>query len=128
MGVLYHQRSPIDHLCQLKQTLKPGGQLVLETLFLPGSSSFAWTPKKRYARMRNIWLIPSISELEIWLIRSGFEKVEIIDKSITTINEQRSTEWMTFNSLSDALNPVDLNLTIEGWPAPRRILVTANAI
>ncbi|MAD91323.1 MAG: tRNA 5-methoxyuridine(34)/uridine 5-oxyacetic acid(34) synthase CmoB [Gammaproteobacteria bacterium] len=128
MGVLYHQRSPIDHLCQLKKTLKPGGQLVLETLFLQGSSSFASTPEKRYAQMRNTWLIPSVSELKIWLIRSGFEKVKIIDKSVTTINEQRSTEWMTFNSLSDALNPADPDLTIEGWPAPRRILVTANAI
>jgi len=43
MGVLYHQRSPIDHLRQLKSTLRPGGQLVLETLFVPGDEAFART-------------------------------------------------------------------------------------
>jgi len=29
MGVLYHQRSPVEHLRELAQTLRPGGQLVL---------------------------------------------------------------------------------------------------
>ena len=32
MGVLYHRRSPLDHLWQLKDQLAPGGELVLETL------------------------------------------------------------------------------------------------
>ena len=41
MGVLYHQRAPIDHLLQLRQTLRPGGQLVLETIYLPGDEAFA---------------------------------------------------------------------------------------
>ena len=127
MGVLYHQRSPIEHLYQLKKTLKPGGKMVLETLFLPGLDSFASTPKSRYARMRNIWLLPTISELKIWLARTGFDEIEIIDKSITTIYEQRSTKWMTFESLDKGLDPIDTSLTIEGWPAPRRILITAVA-
>src|SRR5690606_32557236 len=30
MGVLYHRRSPMDHLRELKDTLRPGGELVLE--------------------------------------------------------------------------------------------------
>ncbi|MEH6561984.1 MAG: tRNA 5-methoxyuridine(34)/uridine 5-oxyacetic acid(34) synthase CmoB, partial [Marinobacter sp.] len=32
MGVLYHRRSPLDHLLELKGTLRRGGELVLETL------------------------------------------------------------------------------------------------
>ncbi len=127
MGVLYHQRSPIDHLRQLKSTLRPGGQLVLETLFLPGKESFACTPVDRYARMRNVWLLPSVAELRTWLQRSGFADVQIIDETVTTTNEQRSTEWMAFESLAEALDPVDPSQTVEGWPAPRRVVAIANA-
>ncbi len=127
MGVLYHQRSPIDHLRQLKSTLRPGGQLVLETLFMPGDESFACTPADRYARMRNVWLLPTVPELTTWLQRSGFGDVQIIDESVTTIDEQRSTEWMTFESLAEALDPTDQSRTVEGWPAPRRVVAIANA-
>jgi tRNA (mo5U34)-methyltransferase len=127
MGVLYHQRSPIDHLRQLRRTLRPGGQLVLETLFVPGEESYACTPEDRYARMRNVWLLPTVAELSTWLDRSGYRRIEIVDKSLTSTDEQRSTEWMTFESLSDALDPDDPERTVEGWPAPRRVVVTATA-
>ena len=125
MGVLYHQRSPIDHLKRLKTTLRPGGQLVLETIFVPGEESYACTPKDRYARMRNVWLLPTIAELTTWMRRTGYRDIEIVDQSITTTDEQRSTEWMTFESLREALDPDDPSKTIEGWPAPRRVVVTA---
>jgi tRNA (mo5U34)-methyltransferase len=127
MGVLYHQRSPLAHLQQLKSLLRPAGQLVLETIFLPGDKSFAWTPTDRYARMRNVWLLPTIAELTTWLQRSGFTDIDVIDQSTTSINEQRSTEWMTFGSLAEALDPNDPSQTIEGWPAPQRAVVLANA-
>lgn len=127
MGVLYHQRSPIEHLRQLRQTLRPDGQLVLETLYLPGDEAFAKTPEDRYARMRNVWLLPSLTELQIWLGRTGYKDVEIIDTSITTVAEQRSTEWMTFESLREALDPKDSSRTVEGWPAPHRVVITATA-
>lgn len=127
MGVLYHQRSPLDHLRQLRGTLCPGGQLVLETIFIPGEESYACTPAERYARMKNVWLLPTLAELSTWLRRTGFRDVEIIDTAITTVAEQRSTEWMTFESLADALDPKDPTRTVEGWPAPRRVVVTATA-
>ncbi|MDH3350398.1 MAG: tRNA 5-methoxyuridine(34)/uridine 5-oxyacetic acid(34) synthase CmoB [Gammaproteobacteria bacterium] len=127
MGVLYHQRSPLEHLRQLRQTLRPGGQLVIETIFMPGEESCACTPTGRYARMRNVWLLPTIRELTTWLLRSGFRDVEIVDQSVTTTEEQRSTEWMTFESLREALNPDDPERTVEGWPAPRRVVAVANA-
>ena len=126
MGVLYHQRSPIDHLQELRQTLRPEGQLVLETIYLPGIDAFAATPPDRYARMRNVWLLPTIPELITWLDRSGYKNIEVIDQSLTTVDEQRSTEWMTFESLREALDPTDPSCTVEGWPAPHRVVVTAS--
>jgi len=127
MGVLYHQRSPLDHLRQLRETLRPGGQLVLETIYVPGEESFACTPANRYARMRNVWLLPTVAELRTWLQRTGFVDVEVVDQSLTTTDEQRSTEWMTFESLREALQPGDPERTVEGWPSPRRVIVVANS-
>jgi len=127
MGVLYHQRSPIDHLRQLRDTLRPGGQLVLETIFIPGNESYACTPEDRYARMKNVWLLPTVSELTTWLQRTGYRDIEIVDESKTSPEEQRATEWMSFESLADALDPNDLSKTVEGWPAPRRVIMTASA-
>jgi tRNA (mo5U34)-methyltransferase len=127
MGVLYHQRSPIEHLRQLRDTLRPDGQLVLETIFLPGEESYACTPPDRYARMRNVWLLPTIAELATWLDRTGFVDIEVVDQSATTSEEQRTTEWMPFDSLKEALDPADSSRTVEGWPAPRRVVVLARA-
>ena len=125
MGVLYHRRSPLEHLRELRNTLRPDGQLVLETLYLPGDTAYACTPADRYARMRNVWLLPTLSELNTWLQRSGFTDIDIIDTSITTSEEQRTTEWMPFESLAEALDPDDPGRTVEGWPAPHRVVVTA---
>lgn len=125
MGVLYHQRSPIEHLRQMRDTLRPGGELVLETLFIPGEESYACTPPDRYARMRNVWLLPTVAELTTWLMRSGYRDIRVVDQSETTPAEQRSTEWMPFESLAEALDPEQPGRTIEGWPAPQRVIVLA---
>ena len=127
MGVLYHQRDPLRHLRDLFGTLRPGGQLVLETLFLPGDDLRAETPPGRYARMRNVWLLPTVPQLARWLEETGYEDIDVVDTSVTTTDEQRSTEWMTFESLDEALDPANPDLTVEGWPAPRRVVLTAQA-
>ena len=127
MGIIYHRRSPIDHLQQCKQCLKPGGELVLETLYVDGPAGYSLTPQKKYARMSNIWFIPSIGTLENWLTRCGFKNVRIINKSITTTKEQRKTEWMPFESLKDAIDIDDTSKTIEGLPAPKRVVIIANS-
>jgi tRNA (mo5U34)-methyltransferase len=127
MGVLYHQRDPLAHLAHLRSTLRAGGQLVLETLFLPGDDLRAATPDGRYARMRNVWLLPTVPQLLAWLQAAGYAGLEVVDTTITTMQEQRSTKWMTFESLREALDPDDAGRTIEGWPAPRRVVVTARA-
>jgi len=124
-GVLYHQRSPIEHLRQLRGQLRPGGELLLETLILPGDEPFARTPPGRYARMRNVWLLPTLAELDTWLSRTGYTGIVHGSPCRTTPAEQRPTDWMRFESLSAALDPGDPARTIEGWPAPTRVVVRA---
>jgi tRNA (mo5U34)-methyltransferase len=125
MGVLYHRRSPFDHLEELKLALKPGGELVLETLVIEGGRNQVLVPGERYAQMRNVWYIPSAEELLHWLRRAGFTDEKLIDINQTTVYEQRSTAWMQFHSLREFLDPNDDNRTIEGYPAPRRALIVA---
>ncbi len=125
MGVLYHRRSPFDHLLQLKELLRVGGELVLETLIIEGDEEAVLVPEDRYAKMRNVWFLPSPAGLQRWLTRCGFKDVKLVDVSPTTFEEQRATPWMRFESLKDYLNPEDPALTIEGYPAPRRAILTA---
>lgn len=127
MGVLYHRRSPFDHLYELRSLLRSGGELVLETLIIEGGRDSVLVPQGRYARMRNVWFIPSVLTLEGWLQRCGFRNIRLIDVTTTTVEEQRSTAWMTFESLPDFLDPIDQTLTLEGLPAPRRAIVVAEA-
>lgn len=126
MGVLYHRRSPIDHLMQLWDWLQPGGELVLETLVIEGIQGQSLMPEKRYAKMRNVWFIPACETLAQWLKRCNFENIRCIDVSKTTMEEQRTTEWMQFESLADFLDPDDPEKTVEGYPSPRRALFIAN--
>jgi len=125
MGVLYHRRSPIDHLLALKDCLVKGGELVLETLVVEGDGQQVLVPEDRYAQMRNVWFLPSVPALELWLRRAGFVDVRCVDVSITTVEEQRGTDWMRFQSLSDYLDPADHSRTVEGLPAPMRAVIVA---
>lgn len=125
MGVLYHRRSPLDHLQELKNSLRAGGELVLETLVVEGDVHTALMPEDRYGKMRNVWFIPSVAMLELWLRRLGFRDIRAVDVTVTSTDEQRSTEWMRFESLSDFLDPEDSARTIEGYPAPKRAVIVA---
>ncbi|MES9829880.1 MAG: tRNA 5-methoxyuridine(34)/uridine 5-oxyacetic acid(34) synthase CmoB [Candidatus Thiodiazotropha sp.] len=125
MGVFYHRQSPFAHLAELKGALRNGGELVLETLVIEGGENRVLVPRGRYAKMRNVWFIPSTETLHKWLERAGFNQVKLIDVSVTTTEEQRATEWMRFESLADYLDPADRRLTIEGYPAPRRAIFIA---
>lgn len=125
MGVLYHRRSPLDHLQELFQLLAPGGELVLETLTVAGDEQTVLMPKDRYAMMRNVFFLPSEAMLAIWLERCGFEDVRLADVSVTRVEEQHSTDWMRFQSLPDFLDPQNADLTVEGYPSPRRATLIA---
>jgi tRNA (mo5U34)-methyltransferase len=122
MGVLYHRRSPIDHLLELREMAVPGGEVVLETLVIDGKEGESLVPEARYAKMRNVWFIPSVLTLEGWLKRCGYKKIKLVDVNQTSIEEQRVTPWMEFESLKEFLDTKDLNKTIEGYPAPKRAI------
>ncbi|MCV6622906.1 MAG: tRNA 5-methoxyuridine(34)/uridine 5-oxyacetic acid(34) synthase CmoB [Cellvibrionaceae bacterium] len=125
MGVLYHRRSPMDHLRELKSTLKPGGQLVLETLVIEGELGDCLVPEGRYAMMNNVWFLPSSATLLSWMRKCGYKNPRVVDENITSCEEQRSTDWMLFHSLNEFLDPDDKSKTAEGHPAPRRAVFVA---
>lgn len=126
MGVLYHRRSPIDHLLKLRDCLRPGGEVVLETLVVDGPEGYALTPEDRYAKMRNVWFIPSRATLKSWLLRCKFKDPVCIDVTPTRVVEQRKTPWTSGESLQDFLHPENPERTIEGYPAPVRATFIAS--
>ena len=125
MGVLYHQRDHMEHLSQLQEMMVPDAELVLETLVVEGPEDFILVPKGRYAQMRNVYSIPSIKTLKSWLNDANFNNVRLVDVNKTTTEEQRKTPWIGASgaSLEDFLDPFDDSLTIEGYPAPTRVIV-----
>ncbi len=125
MGVLYHRREPADHLRRLREVAVPGGQLLLETLVVEGSTSLY--PESRYARMRNVHEVPTVERLCTQIQDAGFRGIRVVDLAATTVDEQRSTPWMYFESLAECLDPQNPHLTIEGYPAPLRAVIVASA-
>lgn len=129
MGVLYHRRSPFDHIMHLKKLLKHGGELVLETLVIDGDDvshpDQILIPDNRYAQMNNVWFIPTTQMLTKWMERCNLTDIKVADINQTSLEEQRATDWMTFQSLSDFLDPNDNNKTLEGYPAPKRAIMVA---
>jgi len=126
MGIIYHHRHPIKQLIDIREALKPGGQAILETIGIPGEESIALFPEDRYARMGNVWFVPTLSCFINWAKKARFIDVEVICDSDLNSDEQRTTKWCPppFQSLSDSLDPDDSSLTIEGHPAPRRFLLS----
>ncbi len=125
LGVLYHRSDPISSLKSLKKGLQKDGELYLDTFMIDSEEEVALTPKNRYSKIPNIYFIPSIPALKNWCIRAGFKTVDILQVSKTDQNEQRKTDWIQGESLSDFLNPDNPNLTIEGYPAPKRVYIRA---
>lgn len=125
MGILYHRRSPVDFLMQIRNMLTSDGELVLETLIIEGEENIALVPDDRYAKMPNIYFIPTIGVIFSWLKHSGFKDSFCADISRTTAGEQRRTEWVNTESLPDFLDSSDNFKTVEGYPAPVRAVFIA---
>lgn len=127
MGVLYHRRCPLDHLAALRGFLRPGGELILETMVVAGIEGYSLLPRGRYAGMRNVWFLPTVGTLTSWLHRLGFVNINVGACVPTSAEEQRATPWSGPVSLVDFLDPHDPGRTIEGYPAPVRAILTARA-
>ena len=128
MGVLYHQRDHMAHLSQLRKMMAPNAELVIETLIVENPEDYILIPKDRYAQMRNVYSLPSIKTLKSWLNDANFKNVRVVDINKTTTTEQRKTPWIGENgaSLEDFLDPLDDSLTIEGYPAPKRVIIVCD--
>ena len=127
MGIIYHHRNPIQQLLEMKRSLVPGGEILLETIGIPGKESYALFPEDRYAKMRNVWFVPTTDCFLNWIKRAKFKDVELIEVSELTSDEQRLTKWCPppRESLEDFLDPHDRTKTLEGYPAPIRIAAKA---
>lgn len=124
MGVLYHRKSPIDHLEHLKRSLAPGGTMIMETIVVDGDEQTCLIPQDRYAQMRNVWFLPSVEMLCLWMQRIGLKEIEVVDVSTTTVEEQRATDWMLFHSLPEFIDESGQR-TSEGYDLPKRAIIKA---
>ncbi|MCP4915221.1 MAG: tRNA 5-methoxyuridine(34)/uridine 5-oxyacetic acid(34) synthase CmoB [Oligoflexia bacterium] len=127
MGIIYHHRNPIAQLVEIREALVPGGEVIIETIGIPGEESYALFPEDRYARMGNTWFVPTLSCFINWLKKAKFIDVEVVADSDLTEDEQRLTDWCPppMQSLKDSLDENDPSKTIEGHPAPRRFCLKA---
>jgi tRNA (mo5U34)-methyltransferase len=125
LGVLYHRTDPIAMLKSLNKGLNKGGELILDTFMIDGDDEMVLTPRDRYSKMRNVYFIPTVNALKNWCYRAGFSEIEVLEEKVTDLNEQRKTEWIDSQSLSDFLDPNDSSKTIEGYPAPKRVYIKA---
>jgi tRNA (mo5U34)-methyltransferase len=48
MGLLYHRKSPIEHLQNIRKLLKDGGELILETLVVEGDENTVLFPEASF--------------------------------------------------------------------------------
>ena len=119
LGVLYHRTNPIECLRILKNALNKNGEIVVDTLVIQGENELVLSPLS-YAKMKNVYFIPTIRAFQNWLIRAGFREIELIAVKKTTNAEQRKTAWSGGESLEDFLDKNDKNKTIEGYGAPTR--------
>jgi len=125
MGILYHQRDPLRILERMRQMLSRGGELILETLVLAEDGDAELQPPGRYAKMNNVFTIPTVARLIKWLQAAGYNDIRCVDVTPTTLVEQRTTDWINSESLEDFLDPQNSELTVEGHPAPVRAVVLA---
>lgn len=123
MGVLYHHTDPFEVLKSCRKALKKGGELLLETLVIPGDDDMVLSPKDRYAAMRNVYFLPTVSVLQEWCRKVKLEVLDVSDVVLTSSEEQRVTPWSSECSLRDFLDSEDVTRTREGYPAPRRVIL-----
>lgn len=125
MGIIYHRPSPIDTLRDILIALRPGGTLLLESQAIPGEEPYALFPDKTYAKVPGTYFVPTGTCLVNWMQKAGFVDIELFCTHPMSSAEQRSTEWMVFESYSDFIDSANPGLTVEGYPAPWRVFVTA---
>ncbi|TLD82861.1 tRNA 5-methoxyuridine(34)/uridine 5-oxyacetic acid(34) synthase CmoB [Helicobacter sp. MIT 11-5569] len=127
LGVLYHRKSPLDSIKLVYNSLKKGGEAIFDSLVIEGEEEIALCPKERYAKMPNVYFIPTVRTFMNWLESCGFKEVLHITTLKTAFDEQRKTAWSSGESLEDFLDSTG-EKTIEGYPAPKRAYLKARKV
>jgi tRNA (mo5U34)-methyltransferase len=125
MGIIYHRISPVTMLREIREAMRPGATLIVESQAIPGEEPVALFPEERYAKVPGTYFVPTANCLVNWLKRVGFDEVKCFASHAMSSEEQRKTEWMIFESYSDFIDPNDPTRTVEGYPAPLRVFVKA---
>lgn len=125
LGIIYHRPSPVDTLRDILTALKPGGTLILESQAIPGEEPVALFPEQTYAKVPGTWFVPTGACLYNWLKRTGFSDIQLFCQHPMSSDEQRKTDWMTFESYEDFIDKENGELTIEKYPAPWRVFFKA---
>lgn len=125
MGIIYHRVSPVEMLRDIRAALRPGGRLILESQAIPGDEPVALFPEERYAKVPGTYFVPTAPCLKNWLTRTGFTDIECFFSHPMSSEEQRRSEWMTFESYADFIDRADPGRTVEGYPAPLRVFFSA---
>jgi tRNA (mo5U34)-methyltransferase len=112
-------------LKSLFKGLNKGGELILDTFMIDGEDEVCLTPKDRYSKIPNIYFVPTIPALKNWCLRAGFKDIEVLEIKETLLNEQRATSWIEGESLGDFLDKDNPKVTVEGYPAPKRVYIRA---
>jgi tRNA (mo5U34)-methyltransferase len=124
-GILYHHADPVSVLRGAAQLLRRGGRLLVETIVVEGPPGWALVPERLYAGAKSFWYLPTMAALVEWGRRADLDVVEASEPEYTTVDEQRLTEWRTGGeSLGEGLDNADPRLTIEGYPAPQRVILS----
>lgn len=119
LGILYHRRDVLGAIKEVYNALNNGGVAIFDSIIIQGEGEFALCPKERYAKMKNVFFIPTLGAFEAWLTKCGFKKIKLLATLKTDTSEQRKSAWSGEESLQDFLSE-DENFTIEGYPAPHR--------
>ncbi len=120
MGLLYHQRDPSKHLNSLKNRMKEGGQLVIETIVASNEYGDYLEPKGPYASMPNVHFVHTNKGFMDLAEKEGLKVISNSTEVQTTLNEQRRTKWMPFKSYESAVLETHQDITVENFPAPKR--------
>ena len=116
MGVIYHQKNPMDVLEKLLGALRPGGRIILETMGLDIGEN-CLVPSGRYAGSSGIWFVPGPGAVANWCKRTGL-KCTLADVWDAR-DEQQKTQFAELPLTTDFYHG---EKTSEGYPLPLRYL------
>lgn len=120
LGIIYHHPDPVGILKTIYNAMKPGGLLVVESQGIASDQPVFLFPENKYLGAPGHWFLPSQSALQNIVRRSGFQYVETFFSTKLDPTEQRRSVYSPHESLTDFLDPLDSDKTVEGYPAPWR--------